>query len=120
MKNLPYGIRLFLIFILGSFLLFGGQKLLSEFKIRELNYKIHFLIFFCTFIGFLTMLIFFIIGKKNFIGFIFLGFVIFKLFAIAYIAIYQAGFKENLLFYFGIYWLYLLLEVVLISKMMKK
>lgn len=66
------------------------------------------------------MLAVFGLKKKNIIGFIFLGFVVFKLFAIGYIALFEKDFKNNLLAYFSIYWLYLAVEVAVVVALVRK
>lgn len=108
------------IFLLMSAVLFIAQWQLAEKNVVVLNYKIHFLIFFITLISLLTILIVFALEKKNIIGFIFLGFVVFKMFAIGYIALFQEDFKLNVVPYFILYWIYLLIEVIFILKLVKK
>lgn len=108
------------IFLLMSAVLFIAQWQLVEKNVVVLNYKIHFLIFFITLISLLTILIVFALEKKNIIGFIFLGFVVFKMFAIGYIALFQEDFKLNVVPYFILYWIYLLIEVIFILKLVKK
>lgn len=84
-----------------------------------LSFRIHFLIFFITFISIASIFVVYGLGKKDILGFVFLGFVVFKLFAIGYIAVFQKGFKENLLAYFVLYWLYLVLEVVVLVRLIR-
>lgn len=108
------------LFLLLSSLLFISQWVLLEKGILDLSYKIHFLMFFITLISLLTILIVFALKKKNVIGFIFLGFVVFKFFAMGYIAIFQNEFKLNIVPYFIIYWIYLIIEVVFVLKLVKK
>lgn len=108
------------IFLLGSSLLFLVQFLLERYVGLSLSYNIHFLIFFITFICILTTLLIDTFVKKGIVGFLFLGFVLFKLFAIGYIAIFQKDFRENVLYYFSIYWLYLIIEVLSLVGLMKK
>ncbi len=120
MKNL-YTILLYLgSFLVLAFLLFGIQWFLQQKDILDLNFKIHFLIFFVTAISLITIFIVFALGKKNVIGFVFLGFVVFKFFAMGYIAVFQKDFKTHLIPYFVVYWLYLLIEVVFVLKLIKK
>lgn len=108
------------LFLLMSAVLFGLQWQLGEKNVVVLNYKIHFLIFFITLISLLTILIVFALEKKKIIGFIFLGFVVFKMFAIGYIALFEEDFKLHVVPYFILYWIYLLIEVVFILKLVKK
>lgn len=108
------------LFLLLSAILFIIQWQLTENNVIVLNYKIHILIFFITLISLLTMFVVFILGKKNIIGFIFLGFVVFKMFAMGYIAVFQKDFELNIVPYFVLYWLYLLIEVVFVLKLVKK
>lgn len=120
MKNSKFifaGLSLFLVI---SSMLFALQWFLSEYDILHLDFKIHFLIFFITLIGLLTMFGVFALEKKNIIGFIFLGFVIFKMFAMGYIAMFQEEFKHHIVPYFILYWVYLLVEVIFVLKLIKK
>lgn len=107
-------------FLLLSALLFIAQWQLAENNVVVLNYKIHILIFFITLISLVTILVVFALEKKNIIGFFFLGFVVFKIFAIGYIAVFQKDFELNIIPYFVIYWIYLLIEVVFVLKLVKK
>lgn len=108
------------LFLLLSAILFIIQWQLAEKNVMVLNYKIHILIFFITLISLLTMFVVFILEKKNIIGFIFLGFVVFKMFAMGYIAVFQKDFELNIVPYFVLYWIYLLIEVVFVLKLVKK
>lgn len=76
--------------------------------------------FFVTFISLLTILIVFALEKKNIIGFIFLGFVVFKFFAMGYIAVFQKEFRLNIVPYFIVYWIYLITEVFFVLWLVKK
>lgn len=108
------------LFLLLSAILFIIQWQLAEKNVMVLNYKIHILIFFITLISLLTMFVVFVLEKKNIIGFIFLGFVVFKMFAMSYIAVFQKDFELNIVPYFVLYWVYLLIEVVFVLKLVKK
>ncbi|WP_312076098.1 hypothetical protein [Chryseobacterium sp.] len=108
------------LFLLISAVVFAVQWQLAENNIFTLNYKIHFLIFVVTLISLLTILIVYATGKKDVIGFIFLGFVVFKFFAMGYIAVFQKEFRLNIVPYFVLYWIYLAVEVVFVLKMVKK
>ncbi|MGI9652487.1 hypothetical protein [Chryseobacterium zhengzhouense] len=108
------------LFLLISAVLFVLQWQLAENNVVVLNYKIHVLIFFITLISLLTILIVFALEKKNIIGFIFLGFVVFKFFAMGYIAVFQKEFRLNIVPYFVLYWIYLLVEVIFVLKLVKK
>lgn len=110
-------VSLSLLFIGFSAMLFLGQYFLQE--SMALSFRIHFLIFFITFISIASIFVVYGLGKKDVLGFVFLGFVVFKLFAIGYIAVFQKGFKENLLAYFVLYWLYLTLEVVVLVRLIR-
>ncbi len=120
MKNTKTALIYFLGFLLLSSVFFGVQYLLKEQGILNLDFKIHFFIFFVSFISLATILSVFAFGKTEWIGFIFLGFVLFKIIAIAYIAIKEPDFKTNLISYFIMYWLYLAIEVVYVVKLVKK
>ncbi|QQQ28554.1 hypothetical protein [Chryseobacterium indoltheticum] len=111
------GLGLFLLF---SAVLFIIQWQLAENNVVVLSYKIHFLMFFVTLISLLTILVVFALEKKNIIGFIFLGFVVFKIFAIGYIAMFEKDFELNIVPYFVLYWIYLLIEVIFVLKLVKK
>lgn|GEM_PF-627665 len=108
------------LFLLLSALLFLLQWQLAENNVLVLNYRIHILIFFVTLISLLTILIVFALEKKNIIGFIFLGFVVFKFFAMGYIAVFQKEFRLHIVPYFVLYWVYLLIEVIFVLKLVKK
>ncbi len=108
------------VFVVFSAVLFGIQWGLIHENILQLSYKIHFLIFFVTLISLVTILIVFGLEKKNTIGFVFLGFVIFKFFAMGYVAYFQKDFKLHIVPYFILYWLYLAIEVVFVLKLIKK
>ncbi|MFW2136434.1 hypothetical protein ACK2M7_09175 [Chryseobacterium sp. TY4] len=120
MKNLNVVPTYAVLFLLFSAKMFLIQWFLGNQDIMHLSYRIHFLLFFITLIGVLTMLAVFGLKKKNIIGFIFLGFVVFKLFAIGYIALFEKDFKNNLLAYFAIYWLYLAVEVAVVLALVRK
>lgn len=111
------GLGLFLLF---SAVLFIIQWQLAENNVVMLSYKIHFLMFFVTLISLLTILVVFALEKKNIIGFIFLGFVVFKIFAIGYVAMFEKDFELNIVPYFVLYWIYLLVEVIFVLKLVKK
>ncbi|SIQ11389.1 hypothetical protein SAMN05421682_102410 [Chryseobacterium indoltheticum] len=111
------GLGLFLLF---SAVLFIIQWQLAENNVVMLSYKIHFLMFFVTLISLLTILVVFALEKKNIIGFIFLGFVVFKIFAIGYVAMFEKDFELNIVPYFVLYWIYLLIEVIFVLKLVKK
>ncbi|MGO4710775.1 hypothetical protein AB4Y90_17050 [Chryseobacterium sp. 2TAF14] len=108
------------VFLLLSAVLFVLQWQLAENNVVVLDYKIHILIFFVTLISLLTILVVFALEKKNVIGFIFLGFVVFKFFAMGYIAVFQKDFRLHIVPYFVLYWVYLLIEVVFVLKLVKK
>lgn len=108
------------LFLLLSVVLFIVQWQLEENNVLVLSYKIHILMFFITLISLLTILVVFALEKKNIIGFIFLGFVVFKIFAMGYIAIFQKDFELNIVPYFILYWIYLLIEVIFVLKLVKK
>lgn len=120
MKNTKTALLYFLGFLLISTVFFGAQYLLKEQEILNLDFKIHFFIFFVSFISLATILSVFAFGKTGWIGFFFLGFVLFKIIAIAYIAIKEPEFQKNLISYFILYWLYLAIEVVYVVKLVKK
>lgn len=109
-----------LIFLFVSLILFGLQYVLGSQEIINLSYRIHFLFFVITLICVATLSLVYVLGKKDILGFVFLGFVIFKFFAIGYIAVFQSEFKEHLIPYFILYWVYLLLEVVFVLRLVKK
>lgn len=108
------------LFSLFSAVLFIIQWQLAENNVVMLSYKIHFLMFFVTLISLLTILVVFALEKKNIIGFIFLGFVVFKIFAIGYVAMFEKDFELNIIPYFVLYWIYLLIEVIFVLKLVKK
>lgn len=120
MKNTTTVFSYLGIFLVFSAILFGLQWFLADKNVLILDYKIHFLMFFVTLISLITMLAVFLSKKKDILGFVFLGFVIFKFFAMGYIAVFQKEFRLNIVPYFVIYWFYLLVEVVFVLKLVKK
>lgn len=55
------------------------------------------------------------------IGFVFLGLIIFKFFAIGYLAYaMKAIFQANIVGYFALYWVYLLAELLIVIRLVKK
>ncbi len=120
MKNLKFVGISTLFFLLLSLILFGGQYILEQQGSLNLSYRIHFLFFVITLICVVTLSIVFVFNKKDILGFVFLGFVIFKFFAIGYIAVFQPEFRLNLIPYFVIYWVYLLLEVIFVLRLVRK
>lgn len=120
MKNLSTIFSYLGVFLLLTALFFGCQWFLEHQNIIQLSYKIHFLLFFVTFISLITILVVFGLEKKNAIGFVFLGFVIFKFFAMGYVAVFQKDFRLHIVPYFVIYWLYLMIEVIFVLKLIKK
>lgn len=120
MKNSKVVARYAIMFLCFSAVMFLLQWILQLQDVLVLSYKIHFLLFFVTFISVATVLGIFSFNKKNIIGFVFLGFVVFKLFAIGYIAMFEEDFKNNLIPYFLIYWLYLAIEVIVVVGLVRK
>lgn len=120
MKNISTALVFLGGFLAFSALLFGLQWFLAEKNVLVLDYKIHFLIFFVTLVSLITMLAVFLSKKKDILGFVFLGFVIFKFFAMGYVAVFQKEFRLHIVPYFVLYWLYLLVEVVFVLKLVKK
>ena len=120
MKNFKIALGYTSIFLVFSAVLFLVQYILAQQAIISLNYKIHFLMFFITLICVLSVSVVFILDKKNIIGFVFLGFVVFKFFAIGYIAMFEPDFKKAIVPYFVLYWLYLAIEVFYVIKLVKK
>ena len=107
-------------FVLATIFLFGVHFLLGDYGGVVVSYRIHFLIFFITFIGILSIILIEKFLKKGISGFLFLGFIILKLFAVVYIAMVEKEFKANILTYFVIYWIYLFFEIMLIIRQLRK
>lgn len=120
MKNFRIALGYTSIFLVFSAILFLVQYILAQQGVMALNYRIHFLLFFVTFICILSISLVFVLKKKNIIGFVFLGFVVFKIFAIGYIALFEPDFEKAILPYFALYWLYLAVEVFYVIKFVKK
>lgn len=120
MKNFKIALGYTSIFLVFSAVLFLVQYILAQQAIISLSYKIHFLMFFITLICVLSVSAVFILDKKDIIGFVFLGFVVFKFFAIGYIAMFEPDFKKAIVPYFVLYWLYLAIEVFYVIKLVKK
>lgn len=83
------------------------------------DFRIHILIFVLTLIVVVSISLFYSFGSEDKIGFVYLGFVIFKMFGMSYLAVFQNDFKNNILIYFGIFWIYLTIETTLILKFLK-
>lgn len=120
MKDLGAVLKQLILFLVFSTLMFLCQFLFERWELVYLEYKIHFLLFFITFIGVVTALLLYLLGRRDVLGFVFLGFVVFKLFAMGYIALFESDFKKKLLVYFLIYWFYLVAEVFVLVKLMQK
>lgn len=81
-------------------------------RILEIPHRVHLLTAVLSAIVIFSILLLKILGKGHIIGFFFLGTVVFKMFGVGYLAIFEPDFKTYLLYYFGFFWYYLLLEVL--------
>lgn len=61
-----------------------------------------------------------LLRKREVIGFYFLGSVVFKMFALGYLALYYKDFGDHVLWYFLFYWLLLAAEVGYAVRAVKK
>lgn len=109
-----------LYFLIISGILFGLHWLFSGKAWFPSDFNIHILLFALTFIVVVSIAIFYIFSSSDKIGFVYLGFVIFKMFGIGYLAVFQNGFREYLLVYFVIFWIYLAVEATLVVNFLKK
>ncbi|MDN5627396.1 MAG: hypothetical protein L0G16_05455, partial [Weeksellaceae bacterium] len=72
-------------------------------------------------IGFLIILGFYNSSKYKGIGFVFLGLIIFKFFAVAYLFYrFRTDFSDHILVYFILYWIYMMTDMLLVIKLIKK
>lgn len=103
-------------FLSAAAVLFLAQYVLKQLGILHLNQKIHILLFLLSMIVVLSLSVAFFMGKKDIIGYMFLGFVVFKMFGVGYIAKFLPGFRENLIPFFIVFWIYLALEAFIAVK----
>ncbi len=88
--------------------------------ILEIPQRVHLLIAVLSAIVIFSILLLKILGKASIIGFFFLGTVVFKMFGVGYLAIFEPDFKIHLLYYFGFFWYYLLLEALYLVRSVKE
>ena len=82
---------------------------------HAINATIHQYIFVMHFISLISVVICHV-WKPDFAGFAFLGLIMFKMALMMYIMYQIPDFKAHVLWYFGIYWLYLGTELFLIVR----
>ncbi|PIE50006.1 MAG: hypothetical protein CSA38_05380 [Flavobacteriales bacterium] len=118
LKVVTVDILLFLIFTTLAFL---GHYFWNTYANEgDLDYKIHLLIWVMTFIVIISVSVVYLIDIKNIIGFVYLGFVVFKMFGFGYLAYFEPDFKNHIIAYFIIFWIYLLVESILVISLLRK
>ena len=87
----------------------------------DVNPALHSGLFTINLIGFLIILGFYNFSKYKGIGFVFLGLIIFKFFAVAYLFYrFRTDFSDHILVYFILYWIYMMTDMLLVIKLIKK
>lgn len=115
-----YASKQCLIFLILSSVLFLLHWFFKDQEFMPKFFDVHFLIFILSFIVVLSISIIYTFEAKDKIGFVYLGFVLFKMFGIGYLAVFVEDFKNYLLVYFSIFWMYLSIEAILIINFLKK
>lgn len=92
-----------------SFLIFMGAS-----EALGLEYRVNILLAFLSIVVFVSVFLLRCFGKYQWIGFFFLGTVLFKMFGVGYCALFEPDFKRGLIKYFLVLWYYLLLETLYI------
>ncbi len=98
------------LFLLGSAIVFAIHIGLVNFYNFPQSYNIHILLFAMSLIVVLSVSAIGWFGFYNKIGFTYLGFVVFKMFGIGYLFFFKEGFKENVILFFILFWIYLFME----------
>lgn len=99
---------------------FAAQYVLEGSQWLRIGYRIHFLLAVMSFIVVLTVSAVYWAGHQQKIGFVFLGFVVFKMFGIGYLAVFQPEFRKHIILYFMVFWFYLFVEAVISVRLIKK
>lgn len=99
---------------LGMFLTVSGTELF------HLQYRIAMTIASMSFIVMLMILGVFISRHSGRLGFVFLGTVIFKMFGVGYLAVFQEDFKTNIIPYFILFWIFLAMEAAALIFLLRK
>lgn len=109
------------LFLLGGIVVFAIHTALVNIYNLPRNYDIHFLLFIMSFIVVLSVNAMFWLGFYDKIGFAYLGFVVFKMFGVGYLAFFEKDFKENIILFFILFWMYLFMEAwVAVSYLVNK
>lgn len=104
--------------IIGFFCTLFVYQFGQEYKI---NNKLQLGLFSVHLIGFLIILGFYNFTKYKEIGFVFLGLVVFKFFAVAFLFYqFKPDFVSNTVVYFVFYWIYLTVDMFLVLRLLKK
>ena len=118
MKNdLKKCFPLVIIFLVLAGIAFGVNYYVNTLGM-QVSMRIHFLFFFLHLISLCTILAISVF-KKDLVGYIFMAFLILKMGAMILVVYKFPMFKENLLWYFGLYWYYLFIETALVVVRIK-
>ena len=87
----------------------------------RVNNALHLALFALNIIGFVAVLCVYNFTKYKGLGFVFLALIIFKFFAMAFLFYrYKSDFSEHLIVYFLLYWIYMMTDMFLVLKLIKK
>lgn len=114
--NAPFrfaGLRLALFLISSAVVLFAALSF-------SLNFRVMLLMLVMSAIVAVSATVLYAFGRSNVIGFFFLGTVVFKMFGMGYIAYFEHDFKNNVIAYFIVFWIFLLMEAALVASMVPK
>ncbi|SHI85513.1 hypothetical protein SAMN05443429_105123 [Cruoricaptor ignavus] len=99
--------------------MFALQWLVCEFGWLCLGYRVHILIFFLSLLLCATCGAAYLLKVKE-IGFIYLAFIIVKMFALGFITVYYSEFRENVIAYFVLIWLYIAADLLFTVKLLRE
>lgn len=107
----------FLLVVVGCFAI---QYILESHQWLAMDYRIHLLLAVMSLIVVLTVSAVYWAGHQQKIGFAFLGFVVFKMFGIGYLTVFQPEFRKHIILYFIVFWFYLFVEAYISVKLLRK
>ena len=119
MNRLKTALSSILIFLLiglvvGLFVNFFGNN-------WSINPTLHGGLFAVNLIGLLIILGFYGFTRYSGLGFVYLGLIVFKFFAIGYLFYrFRADFSAHIVVYFVLYWIYMLADMLLVIRLIKK
>lgn len=117
MATAAKSVLFFMLVVAGCFAI---QYILDSNKWLRMDYHIHILLAVMSLIVVLTLSVVYAAGHQEKLGFIFLGFVVFKMFGIGYLAVFQQEFKAHIILYFMVFWFYLFVEAVIAVHLIRK